>query len=264
MADDWIKLRTNILTDPDILSLARNMGGQRRAEDVLGYVVKFWFWAQEHTHDGHARGVTYEDIDAALSVPHLCSMLEKIGWLESDPDGLGIKIPKFDRYLSDGAKSRALANQRKKRQREAKTADSGGVPKMSRSERDKSVTREEKRREEKRREELREEKKDTSVRRSAKPTDPSPFDRWWEIVSNKIAKAAAKRAYIQAVKRIRTEKPDVEPHSFLAERRTAYEATAKARGQFNPHPATWLSQGRYLDDQALWDEPETQTREIEF
>jgi hypothetical protein len=67
-----------------------------------------------------------------LGVTGFANALIEVGWLKAQGDGFS--IPKFDAHNSKSAKNRALASRRKVTQR-------------SRSERDKSVTREEKRRE---------------------------------------------------------------------------------------------------------------------
>jgi hypothetical protein len=86
------------------------------------------------------------------------------------------------------------------------------------------------------------------------PKGGERFESWWQAVHLKTGKEAAAKAYVKAVQRIRSEKPELDPHAFLHERMTAFAATPSA----NPpdrtpiHPATWLNQGRYYDDPAAW------------
>lgn len=68
--------------------------------------------------------------------------MEQVGWLVFDESG--VSIPNFDRHNGETAKTRAQGTKRQQKRRSV-TPD---VPQVSRSERDKSVTREEKRREE--------------------------------------------------------------------------------------------------------------------
>lgn len=81
-----------------------------------------------------------------------------------------------------------------------------------------------------------------------------PFDRFWSAVHQKIGKRQSESAYEHAVKRLRVEKPDHDPHEFLLDRMTVFARSPSA----NPtdrapiHPATWLNQGRYDDDPATW------------
>lgn len=78
----------------------------------------------------------------------------------------------------------------------------------------------------------------------------TPFDNFWEHVPNKIGKGAARSAYQAAVKSLHATHDD--PHAYLLDRLMAFRSTPKALGEYCPHPATWLNQGRYDDDPATW------------
>lgn len=82
-------------------------------------------------------------------------------------------------------------------------------------------------------------------------TNATPFDAFWSAAPRKVGKAAARSAYTAAVKALRAA-GKAEPDEFLLERITAFAQTPKAKGDFCPHPATWLNQGRYDDDPATW------------
>ena len=139
MAGDWIKMRESLHEDPAILAMADEL--ETRPEHVVGYCHRFWSWVSRNCPDGTVHGVTVASVEAVLNMPGFLSMMQNVGWLDVvENDGKPcLVIPKFDRHLSQGAKSRGLAAERKRH---------GRVPKVSRSQRDKSVTREEKRREE--------------------------------------------------------------------------------------------------------------------
>jgi len=139
MSMDWIKVRECIHEDPAVLRMAANLG--TRPEHIVGYCVKFWSWVSRNCHAGSVTGVTLVSLECVLNLPGFCDELRKVGWLEvEDVDGEPcIKIPKFDRHLSQGAKARALARDRQRSSRSTRHAD---VTNMSRSERDKTVTRE--------------------------------------------------------------------------------------------------------------------------
>lgn len=77
------------------------------------------------------------------------------------------------------------------------------------------------------------------------------FERWWSTVPNKVGKQAARKAYEKAAKRL-SDAGSEDAHGFLLDRMTAFAASPKARGDFCPHPATWLNEGRYEDDPATW------------
>lgn len=85
----------------------------------------------------------------------------------------------------------------------------------------------------------------------------SQFAEWWSTVPNKTGKQAAAKAYRKAVSAISGRAPSEgpggdDPHGFLLDRMTAFAASPKARGDFCPHPATWLGEGRYDDDPSTW------------
>ncbi len=88
-------------------------------ETIIGHCHRFWSWADSHLVSGYARGVTEMNVDG---VAHLCgfaSALEKVGWLRLQDDG--IRIPKFERHLSQGAKNRALTKERVAKKRNAES-----------------------------------------------------------------------------------------------------------------------------------------------
>lgn len=86
------------------------------------------------------------------------------------------------------------------------------------------------------------------------PKSSEPFDVWWSAVPNRVGRGEASTAYAKAVKAIRGRAGlgGEDPHCFLLERIRAFAVTPKARGDFCPHPATWLNQGRYDDDPKVW------------
>jgi len=153
MAGDWIKMRLDLAEDPAVIEMADELGV--REETVVGYCHAFWCWASRQCHDGRVTGVTLTSLGRVLSLPGFPEILVKVGWLKYQESGLKpvLEIPHFERHLSESAKTRALAANRKSRQR---------VPKMSRTERDKTGTREE---------ESREESLDSSLKKEESPPD---------------------------------------------------------------------------------------------
>lgn len=142
MAGDWIPMRIDLMEDPAVMEIAESLGV--REEVVVGYCHAFWSWLSRQCHDGSVTGVTLAALGRRLNLPGFPEQLVEVGWLEySDRGGKPlIVVPKFDRWLSQSAKQRALAAKRKQRERH------DDVTQMSRSERDKNVTTVEKRREE--------------------------------------------------------------------------------------------------------------------
>lgn len=141
MAGDWIKMRNDLAEDPAVIGIAARLGMDEFA--VVGRLHHLWGWADRQSRDGHAANVTSAWLDRYVQCDGFASAMATVGWLVIGEDG--ITIPKFDRHNGKSAKTRALATGRKQKQREKVTPE---VTPMSRSERDESVTREEKRREE--------------------------------------------------------------------------------------------------------------------
>ena len=85
-------------------------------------------------------------------------------------------------------------------------------------------------------------------------TRDNPFDEFWREVHVKKAKRNAEKAYNNAVKRLRFERPDENPHEFLLARMKAFAASPEAKPPDREpiHPATWLNAGRYDDDPETW------------
>lgn len=82
----------------------------------------------------------------------------------------------------------------------------------------------------------------------------SQFDLWWKSYPKKVGKQGARAAYDRAVKRIATDRgiTTSEAHKALLATVTAFAESDKAKGQYCPHPATWLNEGRYDDDPETW------------
>jgi hypothetical protein len=79
------------------------------------------------------------------------------------------------------------------------------------------------------------------------------FEDWYARYPRKVGKAAARRAWMTALRQ------DVEP-SHLVDRVTAYASAVAAwddgDSRFVPHPSTWLNGARYDDDPVTWERPD--------
>ena len=78
----------------------------------------------------------------------------------------------------------------------------------------------------------------------ASPGADALFDTFWTAYPVKVGKDAAKRAF---AKRKPTAELLGEMLKAIAEQKTSL-AWVKEDGQFIPHPATWLNQGRWMDE----------------
>jgi hypothetical protein len=141
MAGDWIKMRLDLPEDPAVMRMADELGV--REEVVVGYLHAFWSWVSRQCNGESVTGVTLVSLGRRLNLHGFPELLCDVGWLEYDDSGDQpvMRIPSFERHLSQSAKSRANGQARQKKHREV-------VTQVSRTKRDKTVTREEKRREE--------------------------------------------------------------------------------------------------------------------
>jgi hypothetical protein len=108
MAGDWLKMQKSITTDPAVIGIAARLGVTRFA--VVGCLLEVWAWADTHTTDGNARGVTSALPDSLTGVTGFGAALIAAGWLVEHADG--IEFPRFDRHNGQTAKRRALTQKR--------------------------------------------------------------------------------------------------------------------------------------------------------
>lgn len=142
MAGDWIPMRLDLAEDPAVVEMADLIGESE--VHVVGYLHKIWSWASRHCHDGSVTGVTLVSLARLTASGNVPDAMARVGWLEAgEENGRPVlRFPHWERWMSQSAKRRVLATNRKQRSRRE------SVTQASRTERDKSATREEKRREE--------------------------------------------------------------------------------------------------------------------
>jgi hypothetical protein len=129
MAGDWVKFEVDTFEKPEVIKIADDLGIPE--EHAAGCLLKVWCWFDKQSRDGHVNSVTEKYIDRVTNVTGFAQAMQSVGWLITSNEGLS--LPNFDRHNGKSAKSRALASDRKRKER-------------SRNERDSCVTREEKRR----------------------------------------------------------------------------------------------------------------------
>ena len=138
MAGDWIKMKTNLDTNPKVIQLATEL--EISELHVVGLLWKVWSWADQHSIDGNAISVTDATLDRFTGVTGFANALRNVGWLEGENGSLS--FPRFEEHNGQTAKKRANTNKRVANHRNAKSV-TDVTPKVL----------PEKRREEKRREE---------------------------------------------------------------------------------------------------------------
>lgn len=115
MAGDWIKMRTNLDTDPRVIELAAILNMTEL--HVIGCLWRLWSWADEHSEDGNALRVTYVTLDRFTCVTGFAHALKKVGWLDGEEGNLC--FPNFTDHNGQTAKKRAETNKRVAKHRNA-------------------------------------------------------------------------------------------------------------------------------------------------
>lgn len=246
----WIKMRTDLIGDPRVIQISRLLGIDEVT--VIGHLYAFWSWADSHivadgSSDGHAIGVTPEWLDAHLRCPGFSQAMLDVEWVTFKSGG-GITIPDFDVHMSDSAKTRSLASERKRRQR-------AGVTVMSRSKRDKSVTAPSRSKCDKsvtREEESREDNTNPPLipPQSGGVNVPAAFDEWWAAYPKKVGKQTAIRAW----RRIKGKPPIKAMLEKLAEQIESEEWT-KEGGMYILNPTRYLNHRRWEDEVPTYVKP---------
>ena len=108
MAGDWMKVELVTPDKPEVFQMAQILGIDPDA--VVGKLIRVWGWFNSQTENGESSAHMALHLNRMVSNEDFCEAMIEIGWLESD--GEVIRIPKFDRHNSQGAKTRALKNRR--------------------------------------------------------------------------------------------------------------------------------------------------------
>lgn len=111
----WIKMRVDLPTDPAVIGIADATGLDEFS--VVGRLHMFWSWADAQSRDGRDINVTPAFLNRYLRQPGFAEAMEKVGWLKIGSNS--ISIPRFDKHNGQNAKTRANANVRQSRHRNA-------------------------------------------------------------------------------------------------------------------------------------------------
>jgi len=112
MAGDWIKMRADLETDPDVVRTSVRTNLDEFA--VVGRLHKLWSWADKHSANGLLR-VSSDYIDRLVACPGFADALVEVGWLRVRRDLL--ELPEWSRHNGLSAKARAGEAARKRSQR---------------------------------------------------------------------------------------------------------------------------------------------------
>jgi len=114
MAGDWIKMRTNLDSDPRVIEMASELGTSEL--HIVGCLWKVWAWADSHTLDGNAIRVTDVTLNR-FTCAGFCDALRKVGWLEGR--GNSLSFPRFAEHNGQTAKKRCETKERVAKHRNA-------------------------------------------------------------------------------------------------------------------------------------------------
>jgi hypothetical protein len=250
MAGDWLKIEKATARKPEVCGIAGELGIS--LDEAFGICFRFWCWVDDN-FTTNAASVSETSIDALVGRSGFASAMKKVGWLESDEQG--IKIPNFERHLSKGAKTRGQTAKRveshaKNKRKERYDANADSV----------SFALPEKRREDKNTE---------SVTRAGEDwhqlgddltfLQPSsePFNRFWDALppGMKSGRAACAKAFPEAIHAImaRHGMSDTGAENYLVERTAKFAKSPKGRdAEFRWSPLTFLKDGHYDDSDESW------------
>lgn len=111
MMQPWIKMRTNLDSDPRVLSLAESLG--KDPLHVVGMLWKIWAWADHHSVAGDELPVSDLSFDRLVDCPGFAECLRNVGWLGGRSGRLS--LPRFAEHNGQTAKARALSAGRQDR-----------------------------------------------------------------------------------------------------------------------------------------------------
>ena len=156
MAGDWIKMRPELLREPEVIGISHRLGVTR--QHVIGCLLGVWGVGDQHavsricpdgtgTIEGHLSRYGMDDIDREAGHDGFAAAMEAEGWLIRRDDG--ISFPEWDAHNSRSAKTRACESKKKQKQRAGEAKLSTKVSQVCPDDTGtKQGTREEKRREE--------------------------------------------------------------------------------------------------------------------
>jgi hypothetical protein len=118
MAGEWLKIEVGLPDKPEVWEIAETLGID--PDSVTGKLVRVWAWASLNCNgDGVTSVTACALLDRCTGVSGFAEAMKNAGWLRVE-NGVLI-FPNFDRHNGSTAKSRACANNRVKRFRNAQT-----------------------------------------------------------------------------------------------------------------------------------------------
>ena len=245
----WIKMRGNLRREPKVLAMARWLCLDEHFETWYRHVtgcecdvtcdveivtrvtvaslLEVWHCVNESIgqDQDEIEHLSIHDIDMMCGVWGIGRAMEKVGWIEKTPKG--VRFPDF-REHNNPVKERGkpLSGAERTARYRAKKGDV--------TDSDECDAREDKSREEKKREkDIRSTDVDPAPS-SGSTTYPSAFESWWKHYPRKVGKKKALAAW----------KRNKANQQAMLSAVIEFARSEKGQGEYCPHPATWLNEGR--------------------
>jgi hypothetical protein len=114
MAGDWIKMRQNLGSDPDVIEIACKLSLDEFG--VVGRLHAVWSWLDQHSDDGTNVRIVSAFLDRLTACPGFADAMRAVGWLDGR-DG-ALTFPGYQEHNGETAKRRATEAKRKADQRD--------------------------------------------------------------------------------------------------------------------------------------------------
>ena len=190
---DWIRMRSSLVTNPRVITMARLLLADRAFLDwlcpgcdvpvtrdesvtkrhipvvtrlIVGGLLEVWSMVNDTAaRDGIVRHASSRDMDETAGIPGFGQAMVAVEWLEELPDGQGVFFPNFEEHNSPQKERSTVAKtgaqrSREYRERKARERDAGVTGSVTQRDAKRDVTSDVTR--DHREEENREEKKNTS------------------------------------------------------------------------------------------------------
>lgn len=117
MAGDWIPMRVDLWDCPQVVRIMsafcpQNVHAPPDKCRIIGALYRTWQIVDQYADDGLLPGYTPEALDQAVGIEGWTTLLEQVGWLTIEPQGLG--IPEFEQWFGASSKRRLKDAQRKR------------------------------------------------------------------------------------------------------------------------------------------------------
>lgn len=138
MANEWIRLRVGLLSNPKVVAMAEHLGRQRgllhplttgfggaflevvtvqvACAVVVSGLIRVWGSANEVARDGVLKGLSLGGLDAIAQIPGFGAAMAEVGWARESNDPKGVTLPNFAEFNSP-ADTRGADRQRRYRER---------------------------------------------------------------------------------------------------------------------------------------------------